>query len=144
MRAFALLELLLVIGLIAAAVFLYLPYLRNFQKANDLSLAVEIVSQSIKRAQTRALVAESDSHWGVKIEASRAVVFKGPSFTGRDPSFDETLGFPQMVISGSSEIIFQKVSGEVALGPGQSAHNTSLSNGTNVQTLTISSSGVVQ
>ncbi len=135
-----LVELILVIGLIAAVVFIYLPYLRSFQQANDLNVAVETVKQGVSRAQARALAGEEDSGWGVKIENGKATIFKGSGFAGRDASFDEVYRLPGLAVLGQSEIVFEKLTGKLLAGPGQSAASFSLGD----QNLTVDLYGTVQ
>ena len=140
MSGVALVELLLVIALIGLAVFIYVPYLRSFQRANDLNIAVEVVKQSIARAQARALAGEGDSDWGVKIEEKKVTVFRGSGFSGHNPKDDEVYRLPGLAVSGQSEMVFEKLSGRLLAGPGQSAAGFGLGE----ENLTVNSYGVIE
>ncbi len=76
----------------------------------------------LSSARTKTVGSEKDSQYGVYFDNSvtpgRIILFKGPSYSSRDPSFDEVYSFPQDVsfesisLAGGSEVVFEKITGE--------------------------------
>lgn len=109
-RGFALLELILVIGLIGAITGVGIPLYRDYQIRNDLNLATEQVTQGLARARLRAQAAESDDSWGFYVPAG--ILYKGESYATRDPNYDETYPMPSTItIQGLMEVNYDKLVG---------------------------------
>lgn len=110
---FTLLEVILFIALIGILAGTFFSVFTNFQITTDLDLASLSLVQSLRRAQFLAQGVFQDSDWGVKTESERITIFKGASFSGRDASQDEIIDFPSALeVSGNTEIVFEKLSGE--------------------------------
>ena len=113
-NGFTLIEVLLSIALIALVVGLSLPVYGSFQARNNLDIAANTVVHSLRRAEIKSLAVEEDSRWGVRIEEKKVIIFKGDSFVGRNPDFDEAIDFSPGIQSsneGLKEITFSKLSG---------------------------------
>jgi len=82
-----------------------------------------------------------DDTWGVYIQSGSMTLFLGPSYAGRDTSFDEDIEIaPTITPSGLSEVVFDKVSGFP-----QSTGTITLTSETNVvRTITINAKGVIE
>jgi len=79
---------------------------------NDIDIATLNTAQAIRRAQNLSLGVEEDSVWGVRMSGSQVTLFKGGDYVTRDTNFDENFDLPDsVVVSGLSEVIFDKFSG---------------------------------
>lgn len=109
-RGFALIEVLLVVGLIGAIAGVGVPLYRDYQIRNDLNLATEQVTQGLARARLLSQSAQEDDSWG--FYAPAGVLYKGDSYETRDPAFDETYPMPSTIgIEGLFEVNYSKVHG---------------------------------
>ncbi len=107
---FALLEVVLVVGLVGAIAGVGIPLYRDYQIRNDLNLATEQVTQGLARARLLSQSAQNDDAWG--FYAPAGVLYKGDSYATRDPAFDETYPMPSTIaIEGLFEVNYQKIAG---------------------------------
>ena len=112
MKAFTLIEILLVVIILAVLTGLAVPISINFYKTQQLDVNVKGVVQSLRRAQLKAMSIESDSIFGVYLTNDSYTLFKGSSFDARDISYDEVFDLPQVItVSGIQEIAFSKFEG---------------------------------
>lgn len=110
---YTMVEILLVLAAITILAGMSLPIYQSFQVKNYLDVGVNDAALALRRAQLLSQGVEGDSNWGVKVETGQIVMFKGISFSSRDPSYDETFELPQSITpSGDTEFVFNKVSGE--------------------------------
>lgn len=108
---FALMEVILVIGILGAVTGMAVPLYRDYQIRNDLNLATEQVTQGLARARLLAQSAQEDDGWGFYVPAG--VLYKGDSYGDRDPSFDETYPMPSTITpSGLLEVSYSKLRGQ--------------------------------
>ncbi|MDD4319078.1 MAG: prepilin-type N-terminal cleavage/methylation domain-containing protein [Candidatus Peribacteraceae bacterium] len=110
-RAFTLVELLLVIGLLGVASSVSVPLYRTYQARNDLNTATEQTIQGLARAKLLSQSAERDSSWGFFVPAG--ILYKGESYKARDVVVDEVYPMPSTVtVSGSIlEVAYSKLDG---------------------------------
>lgn len=112
MKAFTLIEILLVVIILAVLAGSAIPVSINFYKTQQLDTNVKGVVQTLRRAQLKAMSIESDSIFGVYLTDDNYVLFKGNSFVARDISYDEVFDLPQIItVSGIQEIAFSKFEG---------------------------------
>jgi len=112
MKAFTLIEILLVVIILTVLTGSAIPISINFYKTQQLDVNVKGVVQSLRRAQLKAMSIESDSIFGVYLTNDSYILFKGSSFDNRDIPFDEVFDLPQIItISGIQEIAFSKFEG---------------------------------
>jgi len=91
---------------------LAIPVYQSFQVRNDLDIASNTITQSLRRAQLLAQTMEGDSNWGVKIQTSTITVFSGDNFSLRNQTWDESFNLsPTITVQGLTEIVFNKFSG---------------------------------
>jgi len=120
-NSFALIEALLIIGILFILLSIALPNFRLFQQQSDLNDAIEEIINTLRLAQNKTLASEGDDQWGVYFETStfphQYILFKGKSFATRDLSADEVHKLPNSVeiyevdLWGGNEIVFKKVTG---------------------------------
>ena len=110
---FTLIEVLLTVALLGVISGIGTPVYQSFQNRNDLNIAAQTVVQSARRAQLLSQSQSGDSSWGIYIATSTVTVFRGSSYDAREVSLDEdVLISSSIVISGTDEYIFSKLSGE--------------------------------
>ena len=115
---FTLMELLVVIGLIVLFAAMTTPYGINFYEEVSLEENADMLAQSLKKCQSRAIAGKEDSDWGVKISpddqecSSCYVIFKGGSYDTRDENFDQVFTMTSEVsLDGVTEVVFEKGTG---------------------------------
>jgi len=114
---FTLIEILIVIALLVVIVSLGATLGRQTLVNQELERAREVVRSELARAQGDTIAGTRDSEWGVAFTANSITRFVGPSFAGRNPSFDATTSFPNATIAGPAEIVFVRPTG-VPVAPG--------------------------
>jgi prepilin-type N-terminal cleavage/methylation domain-containing protein len=111
-KGFTLVELLLVVVIIVLFGGFSVPVYQSFQVKNSLINATNQIAQSFSRAQLLSQASEGDSSWGVSVQTSYIIVFKGVNFATREVAFDETFPLPQTIVpSGMTEVVFSKIFG---------------------------------
>ncbi len=111
-RGFTLIEILLSVTIIGILAGLSLPVYRTFQVKNDLSIAVDTVVQSARRAQELSRATQGDETWGVDVRSGSITVFQGANYASRNTDRDETFEIASsMNVSGVTEFVFTKLTG---------------------------------
>lgn len=139
-QGFTIIEMMLSVSIIALLAGLSLPVYNSFQTRNELdSTALALVS-SLRRAQIYARGAQNDLQWGVRVQSGAITLFRGNVFASRDTAYDEVTTLPPtMAVSGTSEVIFTKLTGLPA-----AAGSTTLTAANNeTRTVTINAKGMV-
>ena len=114
LAAFTIIEMLLTIALISIIAGFSVPVYRNLHTKNYLDLDVHTIVQFLRNTQIHARAMTLDSSWGLKIQNSSIIMFKGSDYAGRDADFDKVFNLAGSISSsGLEEIIFDKFSGEV-------------------------------
>lgn len=107
---FALMELILVIGVVGTVTGMAVPLYRDYQIRNDLNLATEQVTQGLARARLLSQSAQDDDGWGFYVPAG--VLYKGDNYADRDPAYDEVYPMPSTITpSGLLEVSYSKLNG---------------------------------
>lgn len=108
--AFAIIEMLIVIGVMGAIATLSIPLYREYQIRSDLDNAVQQTTQGLARARLLSQLGEGDSMWGFYVPAG--VLYKGEAYETRDQEFDETYPMPSTIaVTGLLEVAYSKVKG---------------------------------
>lgn len=113
MRAFTLLEILIVVGIIAILISFTLPLGLDFYKSQQLEANSQGIVQTLRRTQLKAMTQEADSEFGVYLTDENYILFKGNSYLARDPQYDQVFEMPRVInVSGLNEIVFSKLEGK--------------------------------
>jgi type II secretory pathway pseudopilin PulG len=138
-KAFTIVELLMVIALITVMMAVMIPISTDYQQRNDLDVAQTTFSQGVRRAQQLAMASDTDSQWGINAVSGNIVIFKGASYAARDTSVDESFDTSTAItITGQTEYVFAKLSGT----PSQTGTIT-FTNGNYQKTVGVNGKGIV-
>lgn len=111
-RGFTLTELLLSVAIIGIISGLSMPLYSSFATRNNLALTAETTVNMLRRASLYARSGHQDSQWGVNFQPGSFVLFKGASYSARDPAFDEPFSVAGNISSDyDGDIVFNKLSG---------------------------------
>lgn len=117
-RAFTMLELLIVLGILAIVTIVAVPFFGSSISRNDLQTSAWRVIDDLRRAQSQAMAGHTNSAWGVHMQSDRHVFFRGTTYNAADPENIETV-FPATVTmsvislnGGGSDVRFNKIRGD--------------------------------
>ncbi len=118
-NGFTLIELLVSISIVILIGSIGLVSFVNSRNVRNLSNSGQEVISIMRLAQTKTLAGEDNSTWGVKLEASRYVLFRGSSYAGA--SYTEIFNLPTNIeiasitlAGGSQEIVFSRLNGKTS------------------------------
>ncbi len=116
-KGFTFIEIILVAGIIAILAGIALTSFLNSRNARDLTTSRQSVISLLRLAQARTLAGQDGSVWGVHLEQTQAVLFRGNSYGSA--TYTRALALPQTVqitnillTGGGMDVIFKKMSGE--------------------------------
>ena len=115
-NGFTLLEVLLAISLILVIFGVTISVGRNFSSNIDLENTVKGVSSKIKLAKSQSISALNGTHYGVRVEPSRIVIFEGSTFsngnsTNQEYIFSDKIEIFAHSLGGGDDIIFSRLTG---------------------------------
>ncbi len=135
---FTLIELLVALSVGFIMVAVSLNSFNSYKSHNNLAVAVNGVVEAVRLAQSSSQSGKGDSRWGVEILTNKVIVFKGNTYAVRDTSFDQPLSFSSGIsTSGTSEIVFEKISGTTIGG------TITLTNDGEIKNLIVNAKGTV-
>jgi len=110
MKGFTLIEILIaaaiIAGLAGLGLFLSFDSYRNYA----LNVERDILVNVLQKARSLSLNNIDESAYGVYIQNSNFIIFKGDSYVSRDPIYDETIPTNSSVSkSGLQEIVFEQL-----------------------------------
>ncbi len=112
MRAFTLIEVLIVLAIIVLALTVISPLGLSFYQQYQLTTAVSQAIQVLRMARLKAETGYQQSSYGVYFESEKFIFFKGDSYLTRDKSFDRIFEVaPTITFSGLTEVVFSKSTG---------------------------------
>jgi len=139
-RGFSLIEMLLSVAIIGILAGVSLPLYNSFLARNDLDIAAQQVTETLRRAQIYARGMKNDSAWSVeRPSATSILLFKGTNYAGRDTSYDEAVTLAGITAGGLSEVQFAKLTGL----PNTTGNITLTTNVGETKTVTINAQGMV-
>jgi prepilin-type N-terminal cleavage/methylation domain-containing protein len=146
-RAFTLIELLIVIGVMGLLVGLSSLSLVSFGKGSELDSGRTTVVQALREAQSDSLANLGNNPWGVHFETNKVVIYQdtGSGYNPADIANNRTKLFPKGVVAswnltgGTNYLLFDK-------GLGTTLNNGSItisSTANTTATITINSEGMI-
>ena len=108
-KAFALLEVLVVVGIVTTIGMFGVPLWSQYSARQDMALAKNQIIQGLQRARANAMAGKEDSSWGFRIP--NGVLFRGDTYTEDllDDTSTEVYSMPETVaFSGLTEVIYDK------------------------------------
>lgn len=137
---FSLIEILLSVATIAIIAGLSVPVYNSFQIRNDANVTVDVIAQTLRRAQILSQSVVGDSEWGVNLGTGEVTLFRGTSYAARDNTYDELFNAsPNINYSGPQEIVFSKL-----YGIPQTTGTITITTTSNIQkTIQINSKGIL-
>ena len=113
MKALSLIEIFLVVAAMGIIILLTVPFGADFYSSQQLEANTVEAVQTLRRSHLKAMAQEDDSRFGVYFSQTNYTLFKGDSYAGRDPQFDEVFSLAVGVrASGLSEVVFSKMEGK--------------------------------
>lgn len=115
-KGFALLEVFISVGIITLVGVISLVSFINSRNVRDLTTSAQNVLSVLRLAQSRTLAGEDNSQWGVHLEQSRFVLFRGAIFAGSTSTKEYLLPSNIEVVNvnlfgGGQDVVFKKVTG---------------------------------
>ncbi len=116
-RGFTLIELILVCVVLAIIAVFAVGNLSSYRAEQTLRTEALAIVSIINDARSKTLASLDSSEYGVHIESGAVVSFVGDSFDSNDPdniehTLPSILEINNITISGGSDIIFERLSGE--------------------------------
>lgn len=117
-QGFTLLEVLIAIFITALIGALALVSIVNSRRIRDLTAAGQSALSLLRTAQANTVAGKDGSQWGVHVEGSMAVLFRGSAYAGADiiTSYPMPIGIEITdidLIGGGQDIIFNRIDGTV-------------------------------
>ncbi|MBI3397590.1 hypothetical protein HY045_03885 [Candidatus Woesebacteria bacterium] len=118
------------------------------QERVNLDLVVTTLAADIKAQQTKAMTGDGGSNYGIHFEVHRYILFTGTTYNSTDPNnFVVKVDSPVQVINitlTSSDLIFQKGSGETDISTGHDGLTIQNSSGGSSKAFVINKYGSIQ
>lgn len=136
---FTLIEILIVISILSILVGLGLFIGIDFYRGYNLRLERNVAASVLQKARNQSMNNIGQSNHGVYIKDNGFTIFQGPSYVGRNISFDQTiLSNPSITRSGLNEIVFSQLSGQ-----SNASGTIILNNGTSSTTINVNYEGAI-
>ncbi len=115
-KGFTLLELLIYVGILALIGGIGLVSFVNSRNVRDLTNSGQQVISILRLTQTKTLAGEDNSSWGVILEASGYILFRGTTYASA--SFTQSFNLPSNIeitnislAGGGQEVVFNRLDG---------------------------------
>jgi len=111
---FTLLELLIVIGMTVIVFAFSMPFGLQFYRSQIADETSNNLVDVLRNARQYAVLQKNDSSFGVYLDSTHGniILFQGPSYSGRNQTYDEVYPFTSGVsLGGLNEIVFSKQTG---------------------------------
>lgn len=118
-KSFALIEILVVVGVLVILLAISVPAFKIFHKESDLNNSAEEIINALRLAQSKALASQEASQYGVYFSTTtlpqQYILFKGVSYETRATSSDVIYNLPESLEiyqSDFDEAVFEKITGK--------------------------------
>ena len=147
MKAYTLIEVIIVIGVLAILTGLTSLSVVSFGQAGDTLTAQTMVQAALKEARANSLAGLDDKSWGVHLEAERVIIFadSGAGFNLNDSSNSVRVlpgktSLAWEIADGGAEIEFLRLVGKT----NEPGTMTITGTGTDVKTVTVNAEGMIE
>lgn len=111
-NGFTLIEIIVVVAIVTILAGLSLPVFTYFQTFSVLDSAEQEVIQNIRYTQSKAASGQENSNFGIYINSTQYVIYKGDSYETRDASEDKLFSVPNnTILSGLVDVNFEQGTG---------------------------------
>lgn len=115
-KGFTLLEIIVAVGIISLIGAASMVSFLNSRRTRDLGTSGQNVLSILRLAQSKTIAGEDASNWGVHLDSSQFVLFRGATYAGATKTephaLPDTLEIANISLAGGgSDIIFQKIYG---------------------------------
>ena len=150
-KGFTLLEIILVVLIMSIIAVIIVRSLSLFNRNISLKSDVAKIASLVYKARTDTLADRGGMQYGIHFESGKVVLFQGSSYssgaaTNQNYSLNRSVSISAISLTGGgNEVIFQKLTG-VTAEPGSitiSSNGAGTGAGTTVNTISISSNGIV-
>ena len=118
-KGFTALEILIVVGVFTLLGVLSLVSFINSRRVRDLVTAGQDVLSVLSLAQARAVAGEDGEQWGVRLEQSQFIIFRGASYAGgtavRTYALPATIEIVDITLAGGGQdAVFRRLDGQTS------------------------------
>lgn len=146
MRGVTLLEIIVVLGVLAAVSAVLVGAFAEFREASAVVEAKSEIIGILRDARVRTLASRNNTNYGVHFEETRVVLFEGGTYSAAVPSNETHQLYSSrivaIVLGGASEVVFERLSG--AASASGTIILSATRNASKTETVTILATGVVQ
>lgn len=114
---FTLIEVIMVVSITIIVGSITIPIGSSFLYQNQLNIKSADIASYLRIAQISALSSKDNSDWGVYIDNSQIIQFKGSNYLNRDQSYDLSTKIPGGLNISSTEVTFYKPFGQPSSTP---------------------------
>lgn len=146
LSGFTLIEVILMIALMIFIGIIASPFYGNFLFGQEADRAAVELRESLTKARFYSMMGKGNDQWGVAFDTNRIILFRGNSFSGRDPVFDESYPLHDLVtLTGLDEVVFDRGTGVPSSQPTITItlYGNSDTPTTHTHILTVNAAGVV-
>jgi prepilin-type N-terminal cleavage/methylation domain-containing protein len=116
-KGYTLLEIMIAVTIMVLLSGILFGVFVSLNNRQSLDSNTEMVKSVLERAQSMTLSSEGDTQYGVHLETSQVVLFKGTTYSASDPANIATTLDPRIAMSnivlngGGSDVIFNRLTG---------------------------------
>jgi type II secretory pathway pseudopilin PulG len=145
-KGFSLVEAIVLIAVSVLVLVGSIGVFSNLNKAEALDKGAALIRSVFEEARSRTIFSDGASVYGVHLERNKVVLFQGGSYSAGDlknkvKNLGNYVELSSINLSGASEVLFQKLTGET--GQGGTMVLSLISDPARKKTITISQTGVV-
>ncbi|MDP2909923.1 MAG: prepilin-type N-terminal cleavage/methylation domain-containing protein [bacterium] len=124
-KGFTLMEVLIILAILLILLGISITVFISLGKRYDLNNTAELMADKLRLARERTIASEGDNQYGIYFDTAtspdRYILFRGASFSSRDPNFDEVYDLPKSIDIANinfnnNEAVFKRLTGDADAG----------------------------